>query len=917
MDEKRRETLLTVIKGIFYVAFALCLGLIVYYNTHDTWSTRITDKLEYIEEWTVIAPDGETFKTGRKYSDERLYEQDFTIISTVPKDVCDDSLLCFANRSNIEVYIDGVLRTSYDKVKDVALPGGAVKSFYMTVPLNESDAGKELKMIRHKTDRRPEVVPETFMSGMGGVYSYMISNFGFTFAMAEILICVSFVVILVGIGMRLWYRQKIDMYYAAFGIFVTAAWVICNSYLYPFAFGHYHIDGIQSYLWCVMIPFGYLLYLDSIQQGRHRRFITVLLIISTANMITWPTLHFLEIFHFSKALEIQDSILALVIVGVFVMVVMDYRQGKAKGYRYTAIGFAVFTVMCMWETVNVLIIKPRNDGIPMVVGLLLLLTFVVLQQVDDLRKISSEKQRAIELSDAKTKFLAGMSHEIRTPINSILGMNEMILRENLDPNIARYAQGVQNSGKMLLSLINDVLDFSKIEAGKLEITHENFSIPTMLSEVSLMVRERAEAKDLTYDVIIGEGVPSGICSDEVRLQQVLINLINNAIKYTDKGGVTLRVSGRYSQDDMYTLRFNVVDTGRGIKKEEQQNLFDAFTRADLKKNRNIEGTGLGLAIVKNIVDSMGGSIEVESEYLKGSDFAVTIPVNIWDKTPIDNNYDMDKGAVERDVERCDFRAPDAKVLAVDDNHSNLSIVELFLKRTGIVPDTCMSGMEAFEKCRTTKYDLILLDHMMPSPDGIETLRLIRNDEVSLNKDTPAIVLTANALAGSRQMYIEAGFADYLTKPLDSRKLEETVKGYIPEEKILSPEDEAQPAAENDRDTDMEGVTMITGMDYEAALENCGGDEGILKAVLAEIADESTERIEKMRGFVEEKKYRDYGINAHAIKGLMLTVGITGLSERAKKHEFAVKEENFAFVNEDYEGFLEEYKQVCDDIRKGS
>ena len=920
MNTNKRENITLGIKILFYLGCVFCLVLVLYHNANDKYSRLPSDKPVFIEEWTVTDSKGESFKAGRVYKDKRMYTEDFTITSRLPDTTCNDSYLCFANRGSTDVYIDGVLRSSYDNYRDNVFPQGAVKRFYMTVPLRSSDAGKEVKLVKKSMRRRSDIVSETFVSGMGGIYSYLIRNYGLTFAMAEILFFLSLVVILVGIAMRFWYRQRIDMFYAAMGIFVMAAWLISDSYLYPFAYGHYHIDGLQSYLWCLMMPFGHLLYLDSIQKGRHWNIISKALILSSANLIIWPVLHFSGIFLFSRALEIMDSVLGVVIICVFATVVIDIKQGGAKEYKYTAFGFVIFTLICLWEIVNVIVIKPRNDTVPMVVGLLVLLTFVVVQQVDDLRRVANEKQRAIELSDAKTNFLASMSHEIRTPINSIIGMNEMILRENHDPSISRYARTVQSSGRMLLSLINDVLDFSKIEAGKLEITESEFSVPRMLSDVSAMVSERAQAKGLSFEAVLDGHVPSGVASDEVRIRQVLINLINNGIKYTDKGGVTLKISGEYAPGDMYNLKFNVIDTGRGIKKEEQENLFDAFTRADVSRNRNIEGTGLGLAIVKSIIDSMGGKITVASEYQKGSDFGVEIPVGITDDTPVPDDF-IDHAEKETDdAKRLSFTAKNVDILAVDDNRPNLSIVELFLKRTGITPDTCMSGTEAVKKCKQKKYDLILLDHMMPEPDGIETLKLIRTDAESLNRDTEAVVLTANVLAGSREMYLEAGFVDYLTKPLDAGRLEEVVREHIPAEKIVTNEPEPVGGVEEDMyyDSDMTDLqrklSAVKGLDYDIAMQNCGDDEDILEAVLEELSNEGPERIEAMKKSVAEGDYDNYGINAHAVKGLMATIGVMELSERAKKHEFAAKGGDHDFIINDYEGFLKEYGDICEVIK---
>ena len=535
-------------------------------------------------------------------------------------------------------------------------------------------------------------------------------------------------------------------------------------------------------------------------------------------------------------------------------------------------------------------------------------------------------EEARELSEAKTDFLANMSHEIRTPINAILGMNEMILRENRDPEIADYAESVKNSGQMLLMLVNDVLDFSKIEAGKMEIHDSEFTMAYLLHNIMPMLQERAGEKSLMLSVRMENEVPNGLVSDEFRIRQVLINLLNNAIKYTDEGFVELILGGEYTEDDSYLLTMSVRDSGRGIREEAQNHLFEAFSRADLKENRSIEGTGLGLAIVKSILDSMGGKIAVNSTFGIGSKFTVQLPVKVNDRTPLEEDYEKQVKTVVSERDESDYRAPEASVLAVDDNASNLRIVSLFLKRVGIVPELCKSGTRAIEMCKEKQYDLILLDHRMPDPDGIKTLEIIKNDADSLNRETPAVVLTANALVGSDKLYRDAGFADYLTKPLDSSLLERTVKRYLPQDRIL-------PAKENDDEEVMvfkaateektvsatagglrKKLEAIEGLDYDEALMYAGGHEDLLKDTVAIVAAECDEKIENMRRCIAAEDWSGYGMLAHSIKGLMASVGLKGLSDRARKHENAATDNDSEYILSDCEGFMQAYKDVCDHLK---
>ncbi|MBO4846547.1 MAG: response regulator [Lachnospiraceae bacterium] len=931
-SEKRlQDVLVTCSKAVFFAFLAFTFACIIYYHVMDKEKGVDIDEPRFIEEWTVINDNGDTFKTGRELIENRRYKNPYTIIATLPEDIKDNEVLCYAACKSYTVYIDGQVRYEFNEDRDMVMPGGAVKTYYRTLQLRPEDSGKEIRMVRISVSRHPEIVPVTFVSTLGGAFYEMMKNDGLSFFMSLVLLMFSLAVIIVALVFIIKNKKMINMFYGSFAIFIVACWLVTNSYMYPIAFGHYHIDGISNYMFCLMLPFCLIFYMDMIQKQRFRKVMSILLVISSLDAIIWTVLHLTEVYSYSYALPYINLILGMIVVAGFVLLLIDLKKGHLHEYIYTAVGLAGFMSLCVLEIIMILFFKFRDDSIPILLGLIFMLALVVIQQVDDLKKINEEKQRAVDMSNAKTRFLASMSHEIRTPINSILGMNEMILRENDDEVIDKYARSVRSSGKMLLTLVNDVLDFSKIEAGKVEINKANYSLSRLLSEIMPLIRERSDDKSLDFITKIKGEIPDGQYSDEFRIKQILINIINNAVKYTDEGSVILSVSGKYRTEDIFELNLDVSDTGRGIKKEELPNLFDAFSRADMGKNRNIEGTGLGLAIVKSVVDTLGGTIDVESEYGKGSKFMVMVPVKVTDKTPV--SEDFESGFNRNDVKEddCEFTAPEAKVLAVDDNHSNLTIVKLFLKRTGIIPDLCSNGDDAVKKCKEKKYDLILLDHMMPKPDGVETLKTIKNDKDSLNRDTTAIVLTANALAGSRQMYMDAGFADYLTKPVEAKVLEDTVKRYLPKDKILNvdsisekednPDDFIEEFLPEDNTSSNINVSLkerlseIEGMDYDVALSHAAHDDEVLKDILSSIVDESHDRIERMRKSVTEKNFESYEIDAHAVKGLMATIGVQKLHERAKQHEFAAKDKKYELIEEDSDGLIEEYASICEKIKK--
>lgn len=394
------------------------------------------------------------------------------------------------------------------------------------------------------------------------------------------------------------------------------------------------------------------------------------------------------------------------------------------------------------------------------------------------------KEDAERANEAKSSFLARMSHEIRTPINAVLGMNEMILRETQSDSIREYASNIHGAGKTLLSLINDILDLSKIESGKMEITENDYNLGNMLIDIENMISMRAEEKNLYLKIRVDRKLPRNLYGDEMRIKQCIINLLTNSVKYTQEGSVSLKVDSADSKEDIVSLRVTVTDTGIGIKEQERHMLFDPFTRLDMMKNKSVEGTGLGLSITKRLIGMMNGELTVESEYGKGSTFTFIIPQRIVGAEML-GNYKVAADDVigQENAGRKIFIAPQAKILAVDDNRVNITVVKGLLKRLKVQFDSAMSGQECLDKVRQKHYDIIFLDHMMPEMDGVETLQNMK--QIKEYKQNPPVViaLTANAIVGAREEYLQAGFVNFLSKPIDSARLEEIICQYLDPELI--------------------------------------------------------------------------------------------------------------------------------------
>ncbi|MCR5674221.1 MAG: DegV family EDD domain-containing protein [Lachnospiraceae bacterium] len=394
-------------------------------------------------------------------------------------------------------------------------------------------------------------------------------------------------------------------------------------------------------------------------------------------------------------------------------------------------------------------------------------------------------ETAEELTRAQNRFFSSMSHEIRTPINSILGLNELILRDqSASDEVVRDATGIQGAGKLLLALINDILDFSKMEAGSMDIVPVDYRVGDLISEVVGMIWLKAQDKGLRFDVSIDPKVPTVLFGDEIRIKQVIINLLNNAVKYTKEGSIELHIDSEETDEKTALLTITISDTGMGIKKEALPHLFDAFKRVDEEKNRHIEGTGLGLSIVKQLVELMDGTIAVSSIYGEGSIFTVTLKQGITDPTQIGELNIHNQQTAKRSRYESSFTAPDARILIVDDNEMNLEVESKLLAETHIHIDKALSGRDALELTLQNHYDVILMDHLMPMMDGIECLEHIRSQDGGLNRTVPVVVLTANAGSENRDLYNRSGFDGYLMKPVSGEALEEMLMRHITRDKLI-------------------------------------------------------------------------------------------------------------------------------------
>ncbi|MDR1020977.1 MAG: PAS domain-containing protein [Synergistaceae bacterium] len=509
------------------------------------------------------------------------------------------------------------------------------------------------------------------------------------------------------------------------------------------------------------------------------------------------------------------------------------------------------------------------------------------------RELEIQALAAKAASETKSKFLAAMSHEIRTPMNAIIGMSDLISTDNLDQTQLGYIGDIRKMSKALLEIINDILDFSKVEAGKMDLIPVHFDLREMCDNLCSMCRFMAESKDLGFKYSFGGGVPRAIYGDETRIRQVTLNLLNNAVKYTKEGYVEFGVKAVEKNGRRFTA-FIIKDTGVGIKQENIPKLYDAFAQFDRNVHRGVTGTGLGLPITKNLVEMMGGEIELESAYGQGSTFTALLPLLEGDLAQIE----------KASVNKFSIADEGVKVLVVDDNNINIRVATAYLAKHNIKADSATSGAKAIQMIQEKNYDLVFMDHMMPEMDGIETTTHVRALPDGRGKEIPVIALSANVVTGARELFLGAGMNDFLTKPIDPQALNSTLLKWLPGKMRTEGAHCGETEDASEYDALIRDLSDIEGLDVQKGITGVGGKTSAYVSILRQVCSEAGCYVGEIKKFLSEENWKEYSIRVHAMKGAFANIGAEGISKQAYGLELASK-------GGDYGKCADETDDICD------
>lgn len=700
-----------------------------------------------------------------------------TIRTNIPEDITENDNSIYILGRSMVVYVNGVQRIHYEGSEK--RKNGKTAAAYVEIPITTADAGKPL-VARIQVD--PGGLSDIYIGDRAAFWLSQISNYGSEIFVGVIALALALLCVVGGIWVSLVHKTYISIIDLGLGAALASAWIVTNSVFRQFIFNNLSITSNIPFLIIASMAFPFMCYVNEIQKGRYNKYIITVQVINVLDMIMCLAVYLLDLCELSTVFPITAGCAGLSILVILITILIDLKRGYIHEYIYAAVGLFSVMICGVIQIVLYFVRVGVFSGFVLSIGLVLIVIFSVIHAFSDFTRMTAETASALARDRAKDVFLANMSHEIRTPINAILGMDEMIIRETSESNIRGYALDVRNAARNLLDIINDILDFSKIESGMMEIVPIKYDTRSLIHDILMMIKIKADEKGLALELDADELLPSFLLGDMVRIRQVIVNLLSNAVKYTDTGMVTWRIRVKPAADEeeaplAVILRIEVEDTGIGLKPEDLDSLFERFVRADARKNYNVEGTGLGLPITAQLLTLMGSELHVTSEYGVGSRFFFDLRQEVVDPVPVGNLDNIVNYSLEHKDEPGERFTGTGRILVTDDQRMNRRVIKNLLKESGLTIDEAESGAACLNMAAQNEYDIIFLDHMMPEMDGLQTLARLKGDNTM--KGHPAIIaLTANAVSGAKETYLDAGFNDYLSKPVLPEELDRALKRWM-------------------------------------------------------------------------------------------------------------------------------------------
>lgn len=868
-------------------------------NPQDYYVSALDDNWYHIDDGGKRVPMEVPGKCDVEPGKTAVFER------VLPADIVSNYWLCFrTSRQDMNVYIDGELRDSFS-TKDTRPFGLASASVYLFVELKTSDSSKLLS-VETSSDSAYSGVMRTVLYGdkMGILLKIFAENIVPLF-MAALILLLSLASIILSYVLQYLYKRKVSLLYLGWCMCAVSVWIISQSKMRQIFAPNISTTSAFSQFVLFLIPIPLSFYLNCLQEYRYKK---LYLLFEGYALINFVVCSILTVLNVKDQADLTSSIypvFAFLLLLVLYTLAADYKKRLLKSYSivvYGILGILFFGLLQILQSLNK---SALENGHLLCIGLTFLLIMAVVQALKDVMDSEKEKQQILYASEAKAKFLAKMSHEIRTPINAVLGIDEMIAQETNEAHIREYAEDIQTAGRNLLAIVNDILDYSKIESGRMAIVPMEYDLASVINDSCSMVKIRAAKKGLDLKIDCDEQLPSRLLGDEIRIRQIMINLLTNAVKYTNEGSILLTVTSQNHDPEDLALVFSVTDTGIGIKETAIPYLFDSFSRVDDSDTHQIEGSGLGLAIVKELIELMNGTIDVKSTYGEGSTFTVMIPQKVISYSPIGNL----STAVNRSAQtliKDNFVAPGARILIVDDVPVNVKVFCGLLKDTLINIDSASSGRECIARLKENVYDIIFLDHMMPDLDGVETLHELHNMSSNKIDHTPIIMLTANAILGAKEDYLKMGFDDYLSKPIQKDKLLFLIKKYLPEDLLLSKET-AVPKASIDNIEDIAFLNTKQGLAYHSQ------DAEFYLEILHEY--HANDHSADIQDYYNKQDWKNYQIMVHTLFSSSKMIGAEIVAAKAKELELAIKRDDIDFVHAHHTETMTLYKEMLYNLEK--